>query len=124
MFCGVAVEVVEGGELAGAGLDDVPGLVQQLADVADVRVDGLGPDAEQGGDVLLGQAVAVVQGCGGELAGEGEQGAAAGAGGYLAGPVAAAAVQAGFAGLVAGGCQGGGQGVRAAGGQAGQGPVG
>jgi hypothetical protein len=48
------VEVVQAGEPVRAGLDGVPRLVQELADVADALVDGLGPDAEQDGDGDLG----------------------------------------------------------------------
>jgi len=57
----------------------------------------------------VGQAVAIVQDGGDELAGEGEPGPAAGAGGELAGAVAAAAVQAGFAELAGWSGQGGGE---------------
>ena len=63
---GVAVEVAEGGELMRAGRDGVAGLVQQVADVADVAVEGFGPDREQAGEGFLGQAVTVVEEGGGE----------------------------------------------------------
>lgn len=52
------------------GVDGVPGLVQELADVADAFVDGLGPDAEQDGDGDLGQRQALVQGGGQEPVGQ------------------------------------------------------
>ena len=42
---GVAAEAVEGGELAGGGLDDVACLVQEAADVAGVAADELVADA-------------------------------------------------------------------------------
>lgn len=48
----------------------MPGLFQELADVADSLVDGFGPDAEQGGDGDLGQGDALVQGGGQEPVGE------------------------------------------------------
>ena len=38
------------GEVVRSGLDDVSGLAQELADIADALVDRFGPDAEQGGD--------------------------------------------------------------------------
>ena len=38
------------GEVVRSGLDDVSGLAQELADMADALVDRFGPDAEQGGD--------------------------------------------------------------------------
>src|SRR5207302_2660481 len=120
---GVAVEVVEGGELSGGGLDGVAGLGEQAADVADVAADGGGGGLEQGGDGVLGQAVAVVQDGGGELAGQGVPGAGAVAV-CLAGAVAAAAVQGGFAERGGGGGQGGGQGVEGGAGQAGDGGAG
>ena len=85
------------------------GLVQQAADVADVAADDFGRGLEQGGDGFLGQAVAVVQDGGGELAGQGVPGAGAGAGGDLAGPVAAPPVQGGFAEGGGGAGQGGGR---------------
>ena len=52
--------------LVRAGLDGVPGLGQELADVADALADGFGPDAEQGGDSDLRQGEALVQGGGQE----------------------------------------------------------
>ena len=97
MCGGVAVEIVKGGELGCAGLDGVPGLAQEQADVADVAADVFVPDVVQGGDGPVGQAVAVVQDGGDELVGEGDPGVAAVAG-QLAGAVAAAAVQGGVRG--------------------------
>src|SRR6266516_777083 len=76
---GVVVEVVEGGQGVRGGGDGVSGLGQQAADVADVAADGGGTGPEQGGDLLLGQAVAVVQAGGGQLGGQGVPGAAAAA---------------------------------------------
>ena len=63
-----------------AGLDDVPCLSQEFADLADAPVDRLGPDAGQGGDGDLRQGKALVEGRGQEPVSEGEDGAAAGAG--------------------------------------------
>src|SRR5579859_3603277 len=77
---GVAVEVVEGGELVRAGLDRVAGLVQEAADAAGVAAGELVADAGQGGGGVAGQAVAVAEDDGEELGGEGDAGAAAGAG--------------------------------------------
>ena len=77
---GELVEVVQAGEPVRAGLDGVSGLVQELADVADALVDRFGPDAEQGGDGDLGQGEALVEDGGQEPVGQGEDGAAAGAG--------------------------------------------
>ena len=80
-----------------AGLDGVPGLVQELADIADALVDRLGPDAEQGGKGDLRQGEALVEDGGQEPVGQGEDGAAAGSLACLdAGAVAAALVQAFF----------------------------
>src|SRR5580693_3018123 len=124
VFGGVAVEVVEGGELMRGGLDGVSGLVQQAADVADVAADVFGPGLVEGGDGSLGQAVAVVQDGGSELGGEGDLGAAAGAGGDLARAVAAAPVQGGLAEGGGRSGQGGGQGVEGGAGQAGDRRVG
>ena len=77
-----------------AGLDGVPGLVQELADVADALVDCLGPDAEQGGDGDLGQREALVEGGGQEPVGQRQDRAAAGARSGQPQAVAAALVQA------------------------------
>jgi len=77
-----------------AGLDGVPGLVQELADVADALVDRLRPDAGQGGDGGLGQGKALVQDGGQEAVGQGEDGPAADAGCDQPRAVAAALVQA------------------------------
>jgi len=55
-----------------AGLDGVPGLVQELADVADAPVDCLGPDGEEGGDGDLRQREALVEGGGQEPVCQGE----------------------------------------------------
>jgi len=74
------VEIIQAGRLVRAGLDGVSGLVQERAEVTDALVDRLGPDAEQGGDGNLGQAEALVEDGGQEPVGEGEDGAAAGAG--------------------------------------------
>ena len=54
-------EIVQAGEPVRTGLDGVPGLVQELADVADAPVDRLRPDAGQGSDGGLGQGKAQVQ---------------------------------------------------------------
>ena len=83
-------------------------------------LDGLGPDAEQGGDGDLGQPVTVVQDGGQQPVGQGEDRAAAGSRGGLPGLVAAALVQGGLALLVVERHQGGDQGVPLGGGQAGQ----
>ena len=93
------------------GLDGVAGLVEQSSDVADAPVDGFGADAEQGGDGDLGQGEPVVEEGGQEPVGEGEDGAAAGAGAGLAGAVAAAFVQLGFPLVVVQGGERGDQGV-------------
>ena len=50
-----------------ARLNGVPGLVQELADLAYAPVDCLGPDAEQGGDGHLGQGEVLVEGGGAAL---------------------------------------------------------
>ena len=84
-----------------------PGLAQEQADVADVAADVFVAGLVQGGDSPVGQAVAVVQDGGDELVGEGDPGAAVVAG-QLAGAVAAAAVQGGFAELGGWPGQGGG----------------
>ena len=107
MCGGVVAEVVEGGELAGGGLDEVAGLVQETADVAGVAADELVADAEQGGGGRAGQAVAVAQDEGQQFVGEGQAGPGAGAGGVLAGAAAAPPVQGGLA-------EGGGRQARAA----------
>ena len=67
-------EVFQAGEPVRAGLDGVPGLVQELADVADALVDRLRPDAGQGGDGGLGQGKALVQDDGQDAVGQGEDG--------------------------------------------------
>ena len=111
MCGGVGVEVIEGGELAGGGLDGVAGLVEQGVDLAGVAADVLVADAGQGRDGFAGQPVAVAEDGGGEPVGQGEAGAAAEAV-AAAGAVAAVAVQPGFAELGGGDGQGGGQGVQ------------
>jgi hypothetical protein len=55
------MQVVELGEAVRGRLDGMSGLLQELADVSDALVHGLGPDAEQGGDGNLGQPEAVVE---------------------------------------------------------------
>jgi hypothetical protein len=74
------------------GLDGVPGLVQELARIADALVDRLRPDVGQGGDRDLRQGEALVQDGGQEPVGQGETRAAAGAGSDQPGTVAAALV--------------------------------
>jgi hypothetical protein len=91
------------------------------ADVADALVDGLGPDAEQGGDGDLGQGEALVEGGGQEPVCEGEDGAAAGAGGCQSRTVTSTSAEACFALLVLEGHQRGDQGVPFRGREAGQG---
>jgi hypothetical protein len=98
------VEFFQVGESAGSWLDGGACLVEELADVAEALVDGLGPDAEQGRDGDLGQAQAVVEDGGQEPAGEGEDGPSAGPlADFDAGPVAAALVQVRCPWLVPGG---------------------
>jgi hypothetical protein len=94
-----------------AWLDDVSGLVKELADVTDALVDRLGPDAEQGGDGDLGQGEPLVEDGGQGPVGQGEEGAAAGAGGGQSRAVTAALVQAGLPLLVVQRHQRGDQGV-------------
>jgi hypothetical protein len=72
------------------GGDGVTGSVEQGADVADVLVDRLGPDAGQDGEGGRGQAEALMQDGGEQSVGEGEPRAAAGPGGDLSGAAAAA----------------------------------
>jgi hypothetical protein len=88
------VEIIQAGEPARSGRDGVSGLAEELADVADALVDRFGPDAEQGGDGDLGQGETLVEDGGQEPVGEGEDRAAAGAGGGQPRAVAAAGVQA------------------------------
>lgn len=83
-----------------AGLDGVSGLFQELAGIADALVDRFGPDAEQGSDGGLRQGMALVKDGGQEPVGEGEDGAAVGAGGRQPRAVAAAPIQARFPLLV------------------------
>jgi hypothetical protein len=87
------VKVVQAGEPVRAGLDGVPGLVQELADVADVLVDCFRPDAEQGGDGDLRQGQALVKERGQEPVGQGQDGAAADPGSDQPGTVTTALVQ-------------------------------
>jgi len=75
-----------------------PACSRKLTDVADVLVDRLGPDAEQGGDGHLRQGEALVQDDGQEPVGQGEDGGRCP--GRLGGAAAAALVQAGFPLLV------------------------
>jgi hypothetical protein len=112
------------GELMRTRLDGVSGLVQELTDLADSPVDRLGPDIEHGRDDDLRQGEALVEGGGQEPVGEGEDGAAASAGGGQPWAVAAALIQAGFALLVMQRHQRGDQGIPLVDGQAGQGRVG
>ena len=79
-----------------AGLDGVPGLIQELADVADALVDRLGPDAEQDSYGDLGQRQALIEGAGQEPVGQGQDRAAAGAGSGQPRAVAAALVLGGL----------------------------
>ena len=74
------MEIIQAGEPARSGLDGVSGLVEELADVADALVDRFGPDTEQGRDGDLGQGETLVEDGGQDPVGEGEGGAAAGAG--------------------------------------------
>src|SRR5215469_18977938 len=74
-------EIFQAGESVRTGLDGVPRLVQEFADVADASVDRLRPDAEQGSDGGLGQGKALMQDGGQEPVGQGEDGPAADAGG-------------------------------------------
>lgn len=87
------------------------GLLEELADLAELPVDGFGSDGEQGSEGHLRQAQPVVQGGGQEPVGGGEYGPAAGAGRGQAGAVTAALVQVGLALLFVQGEQGGQQGV-------------
>ena len=103
-----------------AGLDGVPGLVQELADVTDALVDCLGPDAEQDGDGDLGQRQALVEGGGQEPVCQGQDRAAAGAGSGQPRAVAAALIQARLPLLVMQAHQRGDQGVPLPGRQPGQ----
>jgi hypothetical protein len=77
---GETVEVVEGGEVLVGGLKGVSCRVEKLADVADTPVDGEWCDAEEAGDGDLRESEPVVEESGQESVGEGEHGAAAGAG--------------------------------------------
>jgi hypothetical protein len=86
-------------------------LLQELTQLAELPVDRLGSDGEEGGDGDLRQAQPVVQGGGQEPVGEGEYGSAAGARGGQAGAVAAAVVQARLAALLVQGDERGEQGV-------------
>jgi hypothetical protein len=61
-----------------AGLDRVPGLVQELANVADALVDRLCPDTNSATAGDLRQSQALVEGDGQEPVGEAEDGTAAG----------------------------------------------
>jgi hypothetical protein len=116
------MQVVELGEAVRGRLDGMSGLLQELADVSDPLVHGLGPDAEQGGDGDLGQPEAVVEHGGEEPVGQGEDGAAAGSRACLhAGPPAL--VPGGLALLVVERHERGDQGVPVLGRQAGQGGV-
>ena len=56
----------------------MPGLVKELADVADAPFDRLGPDGEQGSDGDLRQREVLVEGGGQEPVCQGQDGAAPG----------------------------------------------
>jgi hypothetical protein len=105
---------------AGGVRAGVPGLGQELADVADALVDRFRADAEQDSDGDLGQREALVQDGGQEPVGQGEDGAAAGAGAVSRGRWPRRLSRLVFALLAVEGHQGGDQGVPVLGRQASQ----
>lgn len=80
MCGGIVVEVIECGEFVRGELDGVPGLAHEAADVAGVAAELFVPELGQGAEGLVGQAVAVVQDGGEQLAGQGDLGRRAGGG--------------------------------------------